>query len=119
MNSYLEIGQNTYIGELNNIRASGAKVKIGDNCLISQQVSIIGANHLYRKGTLILDDLWDEEKNFVEIEEDVWIGCGAKILPGVRIGIGSIIAAGAVVSKDVSPYSVVAGVPAKVIKYRT
>ncbi len=118
-NSFLEIGKNTYIGELNNIRASGGKIKIGSNCLISQQTSLIATNHLYRKDTLIKDNHWCEEKNFIEIEDDVWIGCGATILPGVKIGSGSVIAAGAVVKENVPPYSIVGGIPAKIIKYRT
>ena len=52
------------------------------------------------------------------VEDDVWIGNGATILSGVRIGQGSVVAAGAVVTKDVPPYAIVGGVPAKVIKYR-
>lgn len=57
-------------------------------------------------------------KQKVTIGNDVWIGTRVVILPGVHIGNGSIIAAGAVVSKDVPKYAVVGGVPAKVIKYR-
>jgi len=117
-NSSLEIGENTYIGELNNIRAGGGRVKIGNNCLISQNVNIIVTNHLYRRDILIRDNPWCEEKNFIEIGDDVWIGCGAIILPGVVIGEGSIIAAGAVVTKDVPPYAIVAGIPAEILKHR-
>ncbi len=117
-NSYLSIGEKTYIGESNNIRACGGKIIIGNDCLISQNISIIATNHLYKKDILIKDNHWCEEKNFVEIGDDVWIGCGAIILPGVKVGQGSIVAAGAVVSKDIPPYAVVAGIPAKIIKYR-
>ena len=52
------------------------------------------------------------------VDNDVWIGYGATILSGVHIGQGAVIAAGAVVTKDVPPYAIVGGVPAKVIKYR-
>ncbi|SEI90405.1 transferase hexapeptide (six repeat-containing protein) [Lachnospiraceae bacterium A10] len=57
-------------------------------------------------------------KGDIVIEDDVWIGDGVKILSGVRVGQGAVIAAGAVVTKDVPEYSIVGGVPAKVIKYR-
>lgn len=59
-----------------------------------------------------------EKKNFVKIGNDVWLGANAIILPGVTIGDGAIIGAGAVVTKDVPPYAIVAGVPAKVLRYR-
>jgi acetyltransferase-like isoleucine patch superfamily enzyme len=117
-NSSLHIGENTYIGELNNIRACGGKIRIGKNCLISQQISFIASNHLYSKNSIVKENSWDEKKNFIEISDDVWIGCGAKLLPGIQVGEGSIIAAGAVVNKDIPSYAVVAGVPAKIIKYR-
>ncbi|WP_417171784.1 DapH/DapD/GlmU-related protein, partial [Alistipes putredinis] len=52
------------------------------------------------------------------VEDDVWIGHGATILAGVRIGQGAIVAAGAVVNKDVPPYAIVGGVPAKILKFR-
>ena len=57
-------------------------------------------------------------KGDIVVDDDVWIGYGATILSGVHIGQGAIVAAGAVVAKDVPPYAVVGGVPAKVIKYR-
>ena len=57
-------------------------------------------------------------KGDITIEDDVWIGCGATILSGVTVGQGSVIAAGTVVTKDIPPYSVAAGVPAKVIRCR-
>lgn len=116
--SHLEVGDGTYIGEQNNIRAAGGRVFIGQKCLISQQVSIIAANHLISKEFMILDQGWDTSKTGVTIGDDVWVGCGVQILPGVRIGRGAVIAAGAVVTKDVEEYSIVGGCPANIIKYR-
>lgn len=57
-------------------------------------------------------------KGDITIEDDVWIGYGATILSGVKIGQGAVIAAGAVVTRDVPPYAIAGGVPAKVIKWR-
>ena len=117
-NSYFELGENSTIGELNNIRASGGKIIIGKNCSISQNVSIIAANHNIRKDQLIAKQPWDEEKTGVIIGDDVWVGANVVILPGVKINTGAIIAAGSIVTKDVEEYSIVAGVPAKHLKYR-
>lgn len=103
-----------------------AKLKIGNYCSIASSVMfILGADHSYKhistypfkvkcggarteaitKGDIIIDD-------------DVWIGYGAIVMSGVHIGQGAVIGAGAVVTKDVPPYAIVGGVPAKIIKYR-
>ncbi len=92
-------------------------LKIGNGVRIATQTVIIPVNHkfndvnkfIYEQGITALG---------IEIKDDVWIGAGAKILDGVTIGKGAVIAAGAVVNKDVPDYAIVAGVPAKVIKYR-
>jgi acetyltransferase-like isoleucine patch superfamily enzyme len=117
-NSKLIVGAGTYIGELNNIRASGGQITIGKKCLISQQVSLIGSGHLYARGEWIQDQPWDETKNFITIGDDVWIGCGAIVLPGVTIGDGAVIAAGTIVTKDVPAQTIVAGIPARFVKER-
>ncbi len=117
-NSKLTIGEDTYIGEQNNIRAAGGDIVIGKKCLISQQVSIIGSDHTYKKGIYIQDQPSKKENAGVSIGDDVWIGCSVQIMAGVTIGNGAVIAAGSVVTKNVEENTVVAGVPAKFIKHR-
>jgi acetyltransferase-like isoleucine patch superfamily enzyme len=113
-NSGIWIGKNSLIGEMNVIRGQGG-VHIGDRVYTSPLCQIIAVNHIFD----------DPDRPFTEqgitaegvwIEDDVWIGSGAVITDGVRIGKGAVVAAGAVVNKDVSPHTVVGGVPAKVIK---
>ena len=117
-NSKLVVGENTRIFEQNNIRACGGEVRIGKKCLIAQQVSIIASNHLLRDGVPVQDQAWDTERSGVVIGDDVWIGCGAIILPGTSIGNGAVIAAGSVVNGEVAGNSIVAGVPARLLKMR-
>jgi len=116
--SRIEIGEDTAINEYNNIRASGGEIIIGKKCIISQYVSMIASNHEINTTEYMKDALWDNVKTSVTIGDDVWIGAGAVILPGVRVGNGCVIASGAVVTKNVPDYSIVAGVPAKVVSQR-
>lgn len=118
LGSKLIIGNNTYIGELNNIRACGGIISIGNNCLISQQVSLIASNHKYDIKMLIKDQKWSTENNFISIGNDVWIGANVVILPGVKLGDGVIIGAGSVVTKSFESNLVIAGNPARIIKSR-
>lgn len=115
--SILSIGSRTSIGEQNNIRAGGGSIYIGSDCMISQQVSIISSDHGIKKDKLIMNQEWIS-KGDIRIGDDVWIGCSVQVLAGVTIGNGAVIAAGSLVNKDVPAYAVVAGVPAKIIKYR-
>lgn len=105
--------------------------EIGKFCSISWNVSIGGANHDYRCVTthafLYADEFgfldgkepaYDRFQDKCVIGNDVWIGCGATVCRGVTIGDGAVIAAGAVVTHDVAPYTIVAGVPARPIKKR-
>ena len=117
-NSFLIIGDGTYIGEYNNIRAGGGRITIGDNCSISQHISIIASNHGFKKGKLIKEQKWIADNNFVYIGNDVWIGANSVILPGVTIHDGAVVGAGCVVTKDVPANAIVVGNPARIIKYR-
>lgn len=108
------IGDHSGIG----INAKLGVVYIGDNVLMGPECVILSRNHGFTdKETLIRDQGYQEEKP-VYIGNDVWIGHRVIILPGVRIGDGTVIGAGAVVTKDTIPYSVVGGNPAKVLKMR-
>lgn len=114
----LIVGNYTYIGEYNNIRAAGGDILIGDNCLISQHVTIVCTNHMCAKKLLINQQQWTSDRNYVLIEDDVWVGANSVILPGVTIHKGAVVAAGSIVTKDVPEYAIVGGNPAKILKYR-
>lgn len=130
------IGYGSYIGCDSDINA-----KIGRFCSIAGRVTVVNGFHptcefvsthpaffspLAQGGfTYSNESLFEEVKHIdsegryaIEIGNDVWVGFGTTILAGVKIGDGAVIAAGAVVTKDVPPYAIVGGVPAKVIKYR-
>lgn len=117
-NSKLVIGDGTYIGEFQNIRASGGVIIIGKNCSISQHISMIASNHSIALGQDINKQKWDTVKTGIIIDDDVWIGANSVILPGVHIHKGAVIGAGTVVTKDIPENAIVVGNPAKIIKYR-
>ena len=116
--SSILIGENTYIGENNNMRAADGVISIGNNCLISQGITIVTSNHGIERGLSVTQQPWVSKKGQVTIEDGVWIGANAIILPDTIIGEGAVVAAGAIVTKDVPPFAIVAGNPAKIIKYR-
>lgn len=118
VDSYIKVGKNTYIGENNNLRAADGVIEIGDGCLISQGITIVTSNHDIKRSLPIIQQGWVSKKGKIIVSDDVWIGANAVILPDVTIGEGAVIAAGSVVTKDVPEYSIVAGIPAKIIKYR-
>ena len=108
----VEIGDYTRIGLHNTIIGP---VKIGSHVNLAQGITVTALNHNFSDAGKRIDEQ-GVRTNPVTIEDDVWIGTNAVILPGIIIGTHSVIAAGAVVTKDVPPHSLVAGVPAKVIK---
>jgi acetyltransferase-like isoleucine patch superfamily enzyme len=111
------IGDNTYLNGGYFKASPNAKIVIGNNCLISYNVHIRTDMHLYSNKHELIRNQGSSENDII-IENDVWIGYGSQIMPGVRIGEGSVIAAGSVVTKNVEPYSLVAGIPAVKIKER-
>ena len=121
----MTIGENVYIGKYCSLETD---IEIGNDVLIGNNVGLIGKyDHDYScLGKSIKDSPWigDPDYQFkgkglrIVIENDVWIGYGSIIVSGVRIGRGAIVAAGSVVLKDVEPYSIVAGNPAREISKR-
>lgn len=121
----LEIGKHFYIGRDSQIETDCI---IGDYVIVGNKVGIVGRyDHHYqqsgipiRMASQIRDASynWKGLNELTIIEDDVWIGYGAIIMSGVRIGRGSIIAAGSLVTKDVEPYCIYGGSPAKKLKDR-
>lgn len=111
----IEIGSHTYIGPYTCL--SGDFITIGESCLIASHSSIYANNHVFADPTRLIREQGHTYKGIV-IEKDCWLGSGVRIVDGVTIGEGSVIGAGAVVTKNIPPYSVAVGVPAKVISRR-
>lgn len=94
------------------------KVKVGRFLLMAPDVSIIGDDHAYGVVGVPICFSGREKLEETLIGDDVWIGQGAQVMVGVKIGSGAIIASRSVVTRDVPSFAIVAGVPAKIIKYR-
>lgn len=106
----LDIGKGSIIGD-NAILDARSKLKIGCNVNISSNVSIYTLQHDYKDPDFNCQSS-ENRKMSVEIEDRVWLGSNVIVLPGVHIGEGAVCCAGCVITKDVAPYTVVAGVPA-------
>lgn len=113
---HIHIGRRVFVGPYTVIYGQGGVV-IGDNCLISMHCCILSSNHAIPPR----DRLVRDEPDILlptRIDNDCWIGAGAKILGGVHIGEGCIVGAGAVVTKSLPPYSIAVGNPARIIGHR-
>lgn len=121
----MKIGNNVYIGKYCTIQAD---IEMGNNIEIANTVGLIGRyDHDYSKvGVSIKDAPWIGDVHYdfkglnqkIVIDDDVWIGYGSVVFTGVHIHRGAIIAAGSIVTKDVPPYAIVAGNPARIKSYR-
>lgn len=112
----ITLGAGSFVGAYAILNGQGG-LSIGENALIAGHCHIVAGNHRH-------DDLsrpmahQDFISEGIVIEDDVWLGAGAKVLDGVHIGQGAIVSAGAVVTRDVPPHAIVGGVPAKLIRMR-
>lgn len=120
---HVYLGDHCYIGDRCTILSTKADVLIGDNVILGPNVTIISGDHrtdiVGKNISEVGDDLKlpENDKNIV-FKGDNWVGANATILKGVEIGEGAVIAAGSLVIKSIPPYSIVGGVPAKVLKMR-
>jgi acetyltransferase-like isoleucine patch superfamily enzyme len=112
----LEISDDVDLAKDVIVTASGG-VKIGARSLVGYRTQILSVNHRLPAGQAKIFDAGSQPKPVV-IEDDVWIGANCMILPGVTIGHGSVVAAGSVVTKSIQPFTIVGGVPARVIRRR-
>ena len=119
----IRIGNDVGIGEGALFMCTRAKIVIGDHTMFGPRVTVITGGHRYDIQGRPMTSITNEEKSpeddkDVIFEGDNWIGANVTILRGVTIGEGAIVAAGAVVTKNVPPYTIVGGCPARVIKNR-
>jgi acetyltransferase-like isoleucine patch superfamily enzyme len=112
--SGITIGEDCLIGEFTVIRGQGG-VTIGDRVYTSPMTQIIAVNHIFENPDVPFIEQGIRAEG-IQIEDDVWLGSNSVITDGVHIGKGAVVAAGAVVTRDVPPHTLVAGIPAKVIK---
>lgn len=111
------IGDNTYVNGGMLFTSENSKIKIGNNCLLSYNICLRTYSHNYIDKKVLINKQGEFEKNII-IEDDVWVGYGAQIMPGVTLHKGCVIGAGAIVTKDIDEYAVAVGCPARIIKYR-
>jgi maltose O-acetyltransferase len=122
------LGNNIYIGKGNKVTFGGGcrinenvyieAASIGNDVLIAPNVSILSRTHQFARTDIPMSLQGYREEKKVIIEDDVWLGRNVVVLPGVIIGKGAIVGAGSVVTKNVDPFAIVGGIPAKLIKNR-
>ncbi len=119
----IHVGDDVNLGMRPTLNATRSRIHIGNKVIFGPEVVIRGGNHTTSLVGRFVCDITETEKlptddSDVMIEDDVWIGTRAIILHGVTIGRGAVVAAGAVVTKNVPPYAIVGGVPARVLRFR-
>jgi maltose O-acetyltransferase len=113
--SHISIGDNSGIGYNSYIRGP---LIIGNNVMMGPEVIILTSSHNFDSTDIPMNQQGHTAKRMVVIKDDVWIGTRVIIMPGISIGQGVIIGAGAIVTKNIPDYAIVGGNPAKIIRYR-
>jgi maltose O-acetyltransferase len=96
----------------------GGRVTLGDDVLLAPEIIFVDSNHNWDRLDVPIKDQGSMSPQPIVVEQGAWIGIRAVILPGVRIGQGAIVGAGAVVTRDIPEYAIAAGNPAKVVRFR-
>lgn len=119
--AHISIGKNTFLGRgvtITTSKSGSSPITIGDNVMLAQDAMLIGGSHNFARLDMPINMQGEGKQGAIYIEDDVWLGARSIVLTGVRVGTGSVIAAGSIVTKDIEPFSIVAGVPAKKIGKR-
>ena len=117
----ISVGDHVTLGNMPIMMAARSQIRIGSNVMFGPQVVFVGGGHNTSVVGQFMTDVHvkrAEDDLGVVIEDDVWVGTRAIILHGVTVGRGAIVAAGSIVTHDVPPYAVVAGVPARIVRFR-
>lgn len=121
--STIFVGNDVFLGPKARLSAPRSSIVIGSKVMFGPEVCVMGGNHRTDIIGRFMADVVEEDKRpeddkGVVIEDDVWIGARSTILHGVRIGRGAIVGAGAVVTRNIPPYAIAGGIPARVLKWR-
>ncbi|MFC5694253.1 acyltransferase [Pseudomonas sp. GCM10022186] len=111
----ISIGENCIIGR-NNFFSAGVEIEIGDYCLTTNNCSFIGSTHIYENPMIAYSCTGTKQSDHITVGANCFFGYGAQVIGNVKIGHGCVIGSGAVVKKDIPPFSLVVGNPAKIIK---
>jgi acetyltransferase-like isoleucine patch superfamily enzyme len=114
----LVVGRNTYIQAGCTLNAFLSSIVIGANCMIAARCGFMPYNHGFGNTSLPMREQPLTSKGDIILEDDVWLGINVSVMDGVTIGQGAIVGAGSVVTQDIPPYTIAAGIPARVIRAR-